>query len=230
LSNVPDVTEEAEQQALRDVRQLTDPRDMRALAHPIRIALLEMLLVHGSLTATQAGELIGESASSCSFHLRTLARHHFVEEAGDGRGRERPWRLVSIGMNIPEVQVGTETFDAASTLAQIFAERQLGRLRQWWVRRRNVDQEWFNATSQSEHTTWCTPAELAEINDAVSELLSRHSDRLTHPELRPPDAKLVEMLYYSYLSPLGESPDDATASDATGEHATGEHATAEGDG
>ena len=50
-------------------RQLTDPRDMRALAHPTRIALLEVLGVYGPLTATRAGELIGESPSSCSFHL-----------------------------------------------------------------------------------------------------------------------------------------------------------------
>jgi DNA-binding transcriptional ArsR family regulator len=183
---------------------------MRALAHPIRIALLEMLLVHGSLTATQAGELIGESPSSCSFHLRTLARHHFVEETGEGRGRERPWRLVTIGMNIGDVEVGTETFTAASTLAQVFAERQLARLRQWWVRRRNVDQVWLNSTSQSDFTTWCTPAEMQEINDAVSALLARYHDRLTNPELRPPDAKLVEMLYYSFLSPLGEPAEDAT--------------------
>jgi DNA-binding transcriptional ArsR family regulator len=117
-------------------RRLTDPRDMRALAHPTRLALLEVLGVHGPLTATQAGELIGESPSSCSFHLRTLGRHGFVEETGEGRGRQRPWRLVSLGMSIPDVNADSETFIAATTLAQIVTERQLARLRQWWARPR----------------------------------------------------------------------------------------------
>jgi hypothetical protein len=196
--------------ALPGVRQLTDPKDMRALAHPIRLALLEVLLVYGALTATQAGELIGESASSCSFHLRTLARHHFVEETGEGRGRERPWRLVAVGMNIPEVPVGSESYTAAAALSQLVGERQIGRLRQWWARRRNVDQVWLDVSSQSDFTTWLTPGELKEVNDAIYDVLSRHHARLTDASLRPPGAELVEMLYYSYLSDIGR-PSDAAA-------------------
>jgi DNA-binding transcriptional ArsR family regulator len=194
----------AEPFGLPGVRQLTDPRDMRALSHPIRLALLEVLLVYGSLTATQAGELIGESPSSCSFHLRTLARHHFVEETGEGRGRERPWRLVTIGMNIPDLPVGSESYTAAAALAQLAGERQIGRVRQWWARRRNVEQVWLDATAQSDFTTWLTPAELKEINDGVLAVLSRYHGRLGDPSLRPPDSKLVEMLYFSYLSPVGQ--------------------------
>jgi hypothetical protein len=34
--------------------------------------------------------MLGESPANCAFHLRTLAKYGFVEEAGDGRGRERP--------------------------------------------------------------------------------------------------------------------------------------------
>jgi DNA-binding transcriptional ArsR family regulator len=193
------------------LRQLTDPRDMRALAHPIRLALLEVLTVYGPLTATQAGELIGESPSSCSFHLRTLARHHFVEETGEGRGRERPWRLVTLGMSITDVDVGSDTFVAAAALTQIITERQLDRLRQWWVRRRSVDQTWLNATSQTDYIAWLTPDELSEINDTVRDVLARHQDRLSDPSLRPPEAKLVEMLYFSYLSSMGQPSADATA-------------------
>ena len=60
-------------------RKLTDPRAMRAVAHPIRIALLEVLGSEGPLTATEAGELIGESPTTCSFHLRQLAKYGFIE-------------------------------------------------------------------------------------------------------------------------------------------------------
>src|ERR1700761_5736702 len=76
----------------RNVKRLTDPRALRALAHPIRLELVGLLRRLGPLTATQAAELIGESSGSTSFHLRQLAKYGLVEDAGGGAGRERPWR------------------------------------------------------------------------------------------------------------------------------------------
>src|SRR5579862_6474412 len=80
--------------------KLTDPKAMRALAHPVRMALLDLIAVAGTLTATQASEALGESPANCAFHLRTLAKYGFAREAGGGRGRERPWtrtrRTISI--------------------------------------------------------------------------------------------------------------------------------------
>jgi DNA-binding transcriptional ArsR family regulator len=189
-------------------RQLTDPRDMRALAHPTRLALLEVLSVHGPLTATQAGELIGESPSSCSFHLRTLARHHFVEETGEGRGRQRPWRLVAAGLSIPDLSADPETFVAATTLAQIVVERQLNRLRQWWARRPTASQAWLDAADHDEILTWLTPEELAEINTAVLQAMSHHHERLADPAQRPPGAELVELVYFSYPTEVGKPTAD----------------------
>ena len=64
-----------EQRDRGSVKRLTDPRALRALAHPIRMSLVGMLRVHGPLTATRAAELLGESSASCSFHLRQLAKY-----------------------------------------------------------------------------------------------------------------------------------------------------------
>src|SRR3984957_13611496 len=85
--------------ALPKLREITDAQTMRALSHPVRIALIEALTVYGAMTATQVGERIGESSTTCSFHLRQLAKYGFVEEAGGGKGRARPWRMTSIGMS-----------------------------------------------------------------------------------------------------------------------------------
>ena len=71
--------------AKRKAIKLTDPRALRAYAHPTRLALMGLLRRAGPMTATQAGERIGESAASCSFHLRQLAKFGLVEEAGGGR-------------------------------------------------------------------------------------------------------------------------------------------------
>jgi DNA-binding transcriptional ArsR family regulator len=208
----PEPASPVERAGISDLRQITDPRDMRALAHPTRLALLEVLGVHGPLTATQSGELIGESPSSCSFHLRTLARHGFVEETGEGRGRQRPWRLVTMGMNVPDIPADSETFLAAAALTQLVTERQLDRLRQWRGRRRGADQAWIDAAGHSEFMTWLTPEELTEINDAVLEVFARYHGRLGDPSRRPPGSELVELLYFSFPSSVDRQNDDDTSS------------------
>ena len=63
---------------------------MRALTHPVRLALLDAGNSQGPLTATQAGELIGEPPNTCSFHFRQLARYGFVEEACRRRAGHGP--------------------------------------------------------------------------------------------------------------------------------------------
>src|ERR1700734_766096 len=83
-----------------ETREITDARTMRALAHPTRLALLALLRREGELTASRAAELLDDSPGNMSWHLQTLAKYGFVEETGEGRGRSRPWRAVSLTVNI----------------------------------------------------------------------------------------------------------------------------------
>src|SRR5215472_4220467 len=82
----------------RDQLEVTDPRAMRALAHPVRLDILSAL-AKGPKTATECAEAVGESPQSCSYHLRTLAKYGFVERAEATNGKERPWRKVKSGLN-----------------------------------------------------------------------------------------------------------------------------------
>ena len=108
---------------------LNDPKAMRALAHPLRWALLEALGHAGTLTATQASEMLGESPANCAFHLRTLAKYGFVEEAGGGKGRERPWRR-AYGRMSWHARQGDEQFRlAGEALNQVWLDRVLSRAR-----------------------------------------------------------------------------------------------------
>ena len=108
---------------------LTDPRAIRALAHPLRWALLEALAEAGTLTATQASDMLGESPANCAFHLRTLAKYGFVEEAGGGRGRERPWRRAYDTLSWGRVQDDPGATLAAEALDQVYMDRLLTRAR-----------------------------------------------------------------------------------------------------
>ncbi|WP_423202937.1 winged helix-turn-helix domain-containing protein [Micromonospora kangleipakensis] len=95
---------------------------MRALSHPVRLALMEAL-GEGPLTATQAGELIGEIPTTCSFHLRQLARYGFVEEAGGGRGRARPWRLTRRRRSAPARPEDPDWTRASQALDRVLLDR-----------------------------------------------------------------------------------------------------------
>ena len=81
------------------MRRLTHPRELAALAHPVRIGILELLSIEGPQTATDLAERLGESPANCSWHLRKLAEFDFVQETGDGRGRRRPWRVTELGLS-----------------------------------------------------------------------------------------------------------------------------------
>src|SRR5918912_2452269 len=107
----------------RRVLQLTDPRALRAVAHPTRLALVGLLRREGPLTATRAAEHLGESPASCSFHLRQLARYGLVEEAGGGHGRERPWRATAWATSWPGFAADPEVAAGAQLLSRTIASR-----------------------------------------------------------------------------------------------------------
>src|ERR1700744_5591086 len=78
--------------------RVSDPRALRALAHPLRLALLDRLMSFGEQTAAQCAAAVGSTASNCSYHLRALARVGLVEPGSSSDRRERPWRATSTGL------------------------------------------------------------------------------------------------------------------------------------
>jgi hypothetical protein len=78
-----------------DEERTPDPKALRALAHPARWQLVDLLGSEGTATATRCAEVLGESVASCSYHLRMLAKYGYIEEAPGRAGKEKPWRLAS---------------------------------------------------------------------------------------------------------------------------------------
>lgn len=189
------------------LRQLTDPQAMRALAHPVRIALIEVLSLAGPLTATEAGERIGESPTTCSFHLRQLAKYGFVEEAGPGRGRSRPWRMTRIGMTFANSSDDPEVELAAGALSRLLRERQLARYQTWHETRSSYPKEWREAAHDGEYLFYLTLDELRALDRELTELLlPRFRERLTDPSARPKGAVPVEVLLFAYpIAPPAET-------------------------
>jgi predicted transcriptional regulator len=186
--------------------QVTDPRMMRALAHPLRVALIEAIgMADGqTLTATQASELLGESPANCAFHLRTLAKYGFVQEAGGGRGRERPWRLRHSGMEFTPPWQTQESRLALEAVGSVWLNRWLDRLRDRLMRTVNHPADWQAAAIASQRTLYLTAQEARDLDRALREPLKAFQDRLDNPSLRPPGSLPYEVLLFGY--PLTDPP------------------------
>lgn len=204
-------------------RTLTDARTMRALAHPVRIAIMEELGLGGPMTATEVGERIGETPTTCSFHLRQLAKYGFVEEAGGGKGRARPWRITTLGFTVPSTHDDPEADVAANLLSRVTRERQLARYLNWADTRASYPREWQDAADSSEYIFYLTARELEQLNTEMHELLMRwfgQGERITDPSLRPPGSVPVELLVFGY--PI-ELPKAASVGEpSSGEPSVGE--------
>jgi DNA-binding transcriptional ArsR family regulator len=185
-------------------RQLTDPRVVRALAHPVRLALLEALLREGPLTATEAAELLSDSPGNMSWHLQTLAKYGYVEEAEGGVGRRRPWRRVAIGTTYDETPDDPELSMAAATLSQLGHERALDRLRLWFGERTGYSQEWQQAWFSLNSLIYLLPEELDKLGEDINALVTPYRDRVAHPDHRPAGSKPVGVVAFGH--PLQPTP------------------------
>ncbi|MET7797629.1 winged helix-turn-helix domain-containing protein [Streptomyces decoyicus] len=185
-----------------DCTQLSDPRALRAYAHPTRMELVGLLRREGPLTATRAAELTGESVASCSYHLRMLAKYDLVEKAEGGRGREKPWRATAQFTGWPEYSDDPDVFEASTALNVALAENYFAKMTHALEQRAALPRAWQQAEQYGDVSLYLTADELAELGARVSELLSPYAGRLQDPESRPADARLVSFLRVAFVRHL----------------------------
>jgi hypothetical protein len=177
---------------------LSDARRLRALTHPVRIALLRELVIHGPLTATQAGELIGESPTTCSFHFRQLAKYGVVEEAGGGKGRARPWRMTTTGLSVTAREDPASQL-AADALLRMVRRQQVERYWTWLNTRSGYPRRWREAAEDSEYVFHLTVEELEQLSkDLTAIVLPLFQKRMADPSKRPPASVPVQLLLLSH--------------------------------
>jgi DNA-binding transcriptional ArsR family regulator len=176
-----------------DRRRITDPRELRVLAHPLRLALLEHLMSFGEQTAAQCAQAVGSTTSNCSYHLRALGRAGLVEASTSRDGRERPWRTTATGVTFGPVDA--ERSPVAAGAALTVEELSLARLEELTRRaRRRHDQQppdWRAAESYHDYALRLTAAELAELTDQIDRLV-RPFITMTRPDA--PDGAEVALL------------------------------------
>jgi DNA-binding transcriptional ArsR family regulator len=177
---------------------LQGARALRALAHPTRLKLVGLLRLQGPLTATQAARELGETPQRCTFHLGQLAKYGLVEEAGGGRGRERPWRATASFTSWPNVIDEREAALAGQLLEAVVAEQHFEAVMDWVDRKTEEPREWQEAAQLNDVALYLTAEELEQMGRAVWALFEPFLARAEHAEARPSGSRPVSILNLAF--------------------------------
>jgi len=172
--------------------EITEPLALRALAHPLRWRLIDVLGTEGSATATRCAEVTGESVASCSYHLGILAKYGYIEPVPGRAGREKPWRLTSFRQDLA-AGPGIEGELAAEAATEAFLDHELARTKAQRRHRGLEPPEWQDASCLIGSTIFVTAAELKQLGGELAELATRYAGRLEDPASRPADARQVRV-------------------------------------
>ncbi|MEO3812771.1 helix-turn-helix domain-containing protein [Sphaerisporangium sp. B11E5] len=179
--------------------EITDPHAMRALAHPVRLAILEQLQRHGPATATQLSPAVGATPSVTSWHLRHLAGFGLVRDAEPGPDRrQRRWEAVARGFRFeaPADPDDEEGRSAARVLSREMFLRS-GDLPSRWATEvePTLEPEWLRRAGLADTRVVVSADELAAIEDAIEHILAPYVTR--DEAARPAGARGVRLLRYA---------------------------------
>ena len=144
-----------------------DVRAVRALAHPLRLQLLDLLRFDGPSTATLLAKRLGESSGATSYHLRLLAKYGYIEEAPQRKGRERWWSYRERQVTLPH-----EGDDAsAGDLLGELLSREAHALDRFLANRSRLA-DWDDAAFLQSQAFRLTAGELDELRRNLESLLA----------------------------------------------------------
>ncbi|WP_348788398.1 helix-turn-helix domain-containing protein [Leifsonia sp. NPDC080035] len=181
---------------------VSDPRALRALAHPLRLALLDYLLAFGPRTASECAEVVGSTASNCSYHLRALAKFGLVERVDAEDGRERPWQTTATGLQFgrtddPGFRLGSDTTERF--LADRQVDEEADRVHRAIAQRDDLPPAWRDASILSAYALRIAPDELRELGERLDALI-RPYIALTREDA-PADADVVALHLNAFRHP-----------------------------
>lgn len=171
-------TDDVAEGSAKPVRML-EAGALKALAHPLRVQIYDILSQFGPQTASSLAERLGESSGATSYHLRALAKHDLIREVeGLGTARERWWERPrgAVSMTNPEAIKTPAGRAATEVVVAEFYRRREAQLQDYLRTsfRGNPD-DWQAMLSTS--TIPLTDAQFEEFSDAVQALIDETVER-----------------------------------------------------
>ncbi|MFJ6151273.1 ArsR/SmtB family transcription factor [Micromonospora profundi] len=211
--------------------EITEPQALRALAHPVRLAILDRLQRHGPATATGLSPHVGATPSVVSWHLRHLATFGLVTDAqavpGAASKRERWWQAAARGFRfaLPDDAEGQAA--GRQLRGEMFA-RAAEAPQQWLLHDEpRLDDAWRGVAGLADTQFVATVEELRHLEEAIEELLAPYVRR-KDDDTQPAGAQLVRMLRYLLPEP-GPLPSEPETLPSEPEVAQGEPAAVQGE-
>ncbi|HTZ25084.1 MAG TPA: winged helix-turn-helix domain-containing protein [Streptosporangiaceae bacterium] len=169
----------------------SDPRALRALAHPVRWKLMDLLAAEGTATVTRCADALGESTATCSYHLGILGKYGYIARAPDGPGRDKPWRLAgpSLDLSAHGLDPSDEPAVASRIAAAAYLDHAVARIKESLSPAAPAPGSKIMGA-----TTWLTAEELRHAAAEVEAIMNRYSGRETDPAQRPEGARQARML------------------------------------
>jgi Helix-turn-helix domain len=192
-------------------RPRSDPQGLalRALAHPLRWKLIDLLSSEGTATATRCAEVLGESVPSCAYHLGILAKYGYIELVPDRAGREKPWRMRSYHQDLTADGLNVEGKLAAEAATEAFLDHELVRMKDR-VRRLELESApWREASGLIGSSVWVTASELRELKGELMRIALRYADRSGDPDRRPEGAREARVFASTSVAPEPVPPTGA---------------------
>jgi DNA-binding transcriptional ArsR family regulator len=171
-------------------------KEVRALAHPLRLRMLEALS-SGPATASMLARDLGESSGATSYHLRALAAAGIlVEDLERRKGRERWWKRdpERIGL-ISSAPAEDPEYDAAvAQLESTMISRDDEAIRRYLHQREEGEHsdEWRETAFIGGWAVYATQEEVNELSEVVVRWLR---DRAKPAAERDPRATLLYLTY-----------------------------------
>jgi len=169
-------------------------REVKALAHPLRLQLLECLLNGGPATASMLARELDESSGATSYHLRALAAAGLIEEDLDRRkGRERWWRHNrTFGLISTAPADDADYLAAVAQFESVMLQRDEEGLRRYLHTRAEFTPEWQESAFIGGWGVYATREDVDKLSNFVVEWLREHRGS---PENRPANATRVHLTY-----------------------------------
>ncbi|MFI0236195.1 winged helix-turn-helix domain-containing protein [Streptomyces sp. NPDC016845] len=174
-----------------DTRTL-DTRSLRALAHPLRIKIMDSLRGDGPATSAVLAARFGESTGTLSWHLRHLAENGFIEEDEErGTRRERWWKAVHKTHVLPTSRLRKDPEARASLdlylgqMVQDMTDQVSMYLAEDW------EEEWEGASLLGNwNDLHLTPAALTSLREELMALVNRYAEAPHEPGALPVTAQI----------------------------------------
>jgi DNA-binding transcriptional ArsR family regulator len=186
-----------------------DARNLRGIAHPLRIRMLGILRTDGPATASMLAERLGQNSGAASYHLRQLAEYGFVAEVPElGTRRERWWRAAHANTALTDPDLVEQPDGPAAVYLRSLAQVWTDNLMRAVESAPELSAEWRAAEDFGDYALTLTPGQAEELMAELHGVLRRHAAaRSQDPDAAPPaDSARVTFQFQLFPEPGERHP------------------------